>query len=335
MTPLPRPTAAPHNPARLTWQGVPSRVRDRIATLSGADVVGATTATAGFSPGYAGVVELAGGGRVFVKAMSDADHSGSIWLNRAEAKVVRALPAGTPAAALRWEEEFEGWHLLGFDALQGGPLDPARPEHREAARHLLDSIGEIDATGVRVDGAPLEPFAQALADLFPRWSQLFDAEDADARLATAGPHETWVRTKASVLRDLAASAPAHTVGSRLVHADLRMDNMVLDAGGRAIAVDWPWACIGAPWLDALAGCVSLALHTGLPARQLFHAHRGAAACSADAEAAMVAVLAGYFMHAGTEPDVPALPGLREFQRAQALPALDWLRSLELDAHALS
>lgn len=327
--------AAPHNPARLTWEGVPDHVRDRVAALARADVVGATTATAGFSPGYAGVVELAGGGRVFVKAMSDADHAGSIWLNRAEAKVVRVLPAGTPAARLQWEDEFDGWHLLGFDALPGGPLDPGDAAHRRAARALTDSVGAIDASNVRVDGAPLEPFAQALADLFPRWSQLFDAENVDARFAAAGPHEAWVPANASLLTDLAASAPAHTKGSRLVHADLRMDNMVLDATGRAVAVDWPWACIGAPWLDALAGAVSLSLQSGLPARELFLSHAVARDCSPQSEIAMVAVLAGYFLHAGTEPDVPALPGLREFQRAQARPALDWLRSLVDGHHTLS
>ena len=49
--------------------------------------------------------------------------------------------------------------------------------------------------------------------------------------------------------------------------------------------------------------------------------------SEEQELLFVATLAGYFTAQSTEPPAPALPGLREFQRAQALPALAWLREL--------
>lgn len=78
----------PGNPSRMTWEALPTRVKMRIGELAGSPVIDAGTATSGFSPGFAGVLALADGSRVFVKAMSDADHPHSIWLNRREVHVL-------------------------------------------------------------------------------------------------------------------------------------------------------------------------------------------------------------------------------------------------------
>jgi hypothetical protein len=59
----------------------------------------------------------------------------------------------------------------------------------------------------------------------------------------------------------------------------------------------------------------------------FRSHPLSEGASADAERAFAAAIAGYFAVESTLPEVPALPGLRAFQRAQALPALDWLRHI--------
>lgn len=319
--------AAPSNPARLTWAGLPADVRAHIGELAGAQVAAAETATTGFSPGFAGVLDLADGRKVFVKAMSDADHPHSIWLNRREAHVVRALPADTPVAPLLWEHDADGWHLLGFEALPGPALGPASAADRAAAWELYSRVAAIDARGVVVDGAPLEPFEDALVDLFDRWARLLDAPDASRRLAVHGGHADWIADHADALKAGESSAAPHTRGTALVHADLRLDNMVRGADGRAVAVDWPWACIGAPWLDLLASSCAIAAQTGADARELFRSHPAAREASTDAERAMVCVIAGYFCHAGTEPEPPTLPGLRAFQLAQARPALAWLRAL--------
>ena len=49
----------------------------------------------------------------------------------------------------------------------------------------------------------------------------------------------------------AASAAENVGGDRLVHVDLRADNVLIDGGGRAVIADWPWAAHGASWFDAL------------------------------------------------------------------------------------
>ena len=323
------PSAAPSpsNPARLTWEALPAEVRDRISALAGSPVVAPETATTGFSPGFAGVLDLDGDRKVFVKAMSDADHHYSIWLNRREAHVVRALPHGTPVAPLLWEDDADGWHLLGFEALPGPALDPPSAADREAAWELYARVASIDARAIRVDGAPLERFEDALADLFDRWARLVDAPDASQRMTIHGDDAPWIADHAELLKRWEASAAPHTRGTALVHGDLRLDNMVRGADGRAIAVDWPWACIGAPWLDLMASCCALAAHTGIPARDLFLSHPLSRGVSVEAERAVVCIITGYFCHVSTEPAPPTLPGLRAFQLSQAAPALEWLRAL--------
>ena len=55
---------------RLDWRDLPRHVRTRIAELAGAQVTAEISATSGFSPGFAAVLELADGRGVFVKAVS-------------------------------------------------------------------------------------------------------------------------------------------------------------------------------------------------------------------------------------------------------------------------
>jgi aminoglycoside phosphotransferase (APT) family kinase protein len=109
-----------------------------------------------------------------------------------------------------------------------------------------------------------------------------------------------------------------------VHLDVRSDNILIERDGRVVLVDWPHACIGAPWLDRVVMIPALALETGEEPNRLIDvldvaAHR-------DAVDTLMASLAGYFVERGSRPDPPGLPTVRAFQRAQAEVALRWLRT---------
>lgn len=43
--------------------------------------------------------------------------------------------------------------------------------------------------------------------------------------------------------------------------------------------------------------------------------------------AVISAFASFLWFQQAQPDIPQLPGLREFQRAQAMPALRWLSGL--------
>ena len=320
----------PQNPNRTQWDDLPEHVRERIGHLAGAPVAHAATATQGFSPGFAGLLRLEDGNSVFVKAMSASKHPHSIDLNRREAAVLSSLPPGAPAARLLWVEESQ-WHLMGIEAMTGGSLNPADAQHREAAWLTYSRVAAIDATSVEPGGVPLEPFEEALADLFDRWSRFFaQAEQpgapGQAFLETLGLAD-WVTQHRNALLDWEAQAVAQCAGDSLVHADLRLDNMVFSAQGDATAVDWAWACAGAPWLDIASASCALSMQTGIPAQAFFRSHELSHRATAEAERAAATILAGYFVHAGTQPESPSLPGLRAFQLGQAAPALEWLRSV--------
>ena len=113
-------------------------------------------------------------------------------------------------------------------------------------------------------------------------------------------------------------------GDALVHLDVRSDNILIEPTGRVVLVDWPHACIGAPWLDLLVMIPSMVLEgAGEPeaARRVARAR-----CAGDAIDAVVAALAGTFTWAASRPDPPGLPTVRAFQRAQGEVALRWLRT---------
>jgi hypothetical protein len=92
-----------------------------------------------------------------------------------------------------------------------------------------------------------------------------------------------------------------------------------------VAVDWPWACVGAAWVDLLVLLPSVAMQGGPDPEPTFAAHPMAAGVDSDAVTATLAALAGYLVGASRLPAPPGLPTLRSFQLGQGLAALDWLR----------
>ena len=84
-------------------------------------------------------------------------------------------------------------------------------------------------------------------------------------------------------------------GDALLHLDVRSDNILIESTGRVVLVDWPHACIGAPWLDLLLMIPALVLEGGGEPEQLLEA----CGISADRNAidSVVAAFAGLFVGA--------------------------------------
>jgi nucleoside-diphosphate-sugar epimerase len=109
------------------------------------------------------------------------------------------------------------------------------------------------------------------------------------------------------------------IGSNLVR------HALAHTADRVVVVDWPWACLAAPWFDLVTMLPSVRLQGGPPPAGVFAAHPLTRHADADAVTSVVAALAGYFVHRGGQPPPPGLPTLRAFQRDQGAVALDWLR----------
>jgi len=314
-------TVQPRNPRRMPWSEVPDAVVARIEAVAGSVIESVAASPFGFSPGFAGVVSFADGARAFLKVMSASRDPWSIEVNRREAHVLALLPKEVPAPVLLWIVEEGDWLVIAAEAVDGEhPRASTVDAHAHEVWVALGELARVEAP------ADLPAFHAHHADLFTQWRDLATSPELDARLSAFGRDGQWIGSHLPQLMEWEQAAKEITKGDALVHGDLRDDNLLLTADGVRI-VDWPHASRGAPWLDLAGYLPSHEMYGGGSAHGMFRAHPLAEAVSSDAERFFVCTLAGYFTFQSTEPPVAALPGLREFQRAQALPALKWLREI--------
>jgi aminoglycoside phosphotransferase (APT) family kinase protein len=290
---------------RIRWHELPEAVRAVIETAAGGPVVTAASQHGGFSPALASVLTLADGRKVFAKTVTEERNDFAAAAIRREAQVLAGLPEAVPAPRLLWAgdhaDETGDWAILITEAVDGwSPAQPWQPD--ELRRYLA-------AAEVLADSLTPSPIsALALADdveAFTNWATL-----------TEQPH-------AQELIELERGWAAATAGTSLLHGDLRADNFLLTETGFAV-VDWPAACVGAPWVDLLLGLPSIAMHGGGDPEKLWANHPLSRGVDPDAVDAVLAGLAGFFLSRSLQPPIPLLPTLRDFQRVQAEVSLRWL-----------
>ncbi|MCK6065337.1 MULTISPECIES: phosphotransferase [Microbacterium] len=308
--------SAPGNPpptGRVAWADLPAAVRHAITARAGGDVVATDLAATGFSPGFAGVLHLAGGGRLFLKAGDGATNAETFRLHTREAEIARALPAGV-APALRWSLVRDGWVVLAFDAVEGrhpgGPWTAA-------------DLGLVLAAHAALAAHPappvLAPIGPRLKESLVGWTRLGAARGAGVPAWAAAHVEEFARWERE-------SVAADTAGDAIVHMDLRSDNVLID-GDTVHVLDWPHAGRGAPWVDAVLLAPTVSLEGGPAAAEVFARSPLGAGADPGAVRRMVAAWAGWLLWSSGRPDPPGIPHLRAFQRAQAAVTLEWLRQL--------
>ncbi|MGC4175854.1 phosphotransferase family protein [Demequina sp.] len=310
----------PRNPRRMPWSEVPDAVVAAIGARAGSVVGSVEAAALGFSPGFAGVVRFSDGSRLFLKVMSGDRDPWSIHLNRREAEVLAELPGELPVPRLEWTLEVGDWFVLATDVIDGEHPVATNAEHSEALWAVFEELASAPAP------AGLQAFHESDESFFTLWRTIAEDPGCVERLSSHGEAGKWALANLDRLVEWGADGAEASEGDALVHGDLRADNILL-AGGRAFIVDWPWATRGAAWLDLAGYLPSHEMNGGDACWDVFHAHPLSRGVELRHERGIVAALAGYFTVMSTEPPHPALPGLREFQRAQAAPALRWLRRL--------
>lgn len=325
MPTLPAPPRA-FSGSRLAWADLPRTIRRRIAELAGAEVVSETSATSGFSPGYASVLELADGTDVFVKAVSPEQNPQSPELARAEIRVAGTLPDGVCAPDLLWHHDDGTWVVSGFAAVDGRP--PEQPWRHKELERVLAAVAELAEAGTPApDGLP--DAAAMLEPVLTGWDRLVDDGAAvDRATSLAGDDGPWLRDHLAELQEWAVPAVEAATGDTLLHNDLRADNVLLDHDDdRVWLIDWPHAARGgARWFDLLGMLPSVAMQGGGDPGDLFWTHPNARDADPDAVRSVLSGIAGYFVEAATKPAPPGLTNLRPFQAAQGVAALGWLRT---------
>jgi aminoglycoside phosphotransferase (APT) family kinase protein len=309
----------PASGRRLDWADAPAWLRAEVEARLGGPVAEAVTQPGGFSPGIAARLRLADGRRAFVKAVGPGPNPDSPGIHRAEARKVAALPRSAPAPRLLWSLDRHGWVALAFEDVDG--THPGMPWRPGELRRVLAMVAGMAAA---LTPAPprFPPVAEQLTDSFTAWRRLAAAHAAgDDDLAGL---DAWAARHLDRLAGLEAGWPDATAGPTLLHCDLRADNLLLTPT-RVVAVDWPYACTGAAWVDLLLLLPSVTMQGGPDPEPVFAAHPVASGADPRAVTAALAAWAGFLVGGSRLPPPPGLPTLRAFQRGQGLVALDWLR----------
>jgi hypothetical protein len=203
--------------------------------------------------------------------------------------------------ALGWYDDGEE-PVLVLEDLSASRWPP--PWTAAAIDAVLRTLDELRA--MQVPG-PITDLFGAMFDIQEGWEPLREDPERVFRLGVLD--RRWLDEHGAQLD--AASREARLEGDALLHADVRSDNLCI-RDGRALLVDWNWACRGAANLDLAAWLPSLA-HEGGPEPWTLAPDQGA----------LAALLAGFFLeHAGREP-IPQAPHVRQLQLDQGVASLRW------------
>ncbi|WNM37159.1 phosphotransferase [Micromonospora halotolerans] len=303
---------------RPGWAALPAGLRDALAARLGGPPVTVRPAGAGFTRGFAAVLTGPAGEPVFVKAAALAEQRHLVDWYAHEAAVLARLPAGLPVPRPRWALTEAGWYALALDAVDGHtPRLPWDPAELDAA---LTAYAEV-ATALAAPPADLVALRlPRLADLARDdilwWGEVAAGREPAPALPPWAPLPELAALEAR-LPGYADAAPG------LAHGDLRVDNVLLDATGRAWICDWTWLCHGPAWFD-LVSLLITAHASGLDADAAFAGHPAAAGAPADALDVTLAALSGYFLTSAAAGPSTASPHIRTHQRWSGEQALGWL-----------
>jgi aminoglycoside phosphotransferase (APT) family kinase protein len=300
---------------RLAWADAPGWLRDEVEARLGGRVAEAVTQPGGFSPGVATRLRLAGGRRAFVKAVGPEPNPDSPGIHRREARVMAALPRSAPAPRLLWSLDRRGWVALAFEDVAGA--QPALPWRPGELGRVLEMVAAM-ATALTPAPAGIPLLGDRLRDDFVGWRRLAAADD------DLGGLDPWAARHLDRLADLEAGWPEATEGPTLLHSDLRADYLLLTPT-RVVAVDWPGASVGAPWVDLLLLLPSVAMQGGPDPEPTFAAHPVSSDADPRAVTTALAAWAGFLVGGSRLPTPPGLPTLRAFQHGQGVMAVEWLR----------
>lgn len=301
--------------SRIGWADLPTRVRAALTARLGADVVAEASQPGGFSPGLAARLRLSDGRGVFVKAVGLQRNEHSPAMHRREIEILRALPRDLPVPALLDSYDDGDWVALVIEDVEGTP--PAMPWRAEEFAEVLAALAALSK---RLTPSPIEiaPVGEVHPELFGNWRGFAENPVGVEKLPE------WAADHLDLLIELEADAVEAAAGDTLLHLDLRADNLLRTEVG-VVFVDWPHACLGAPWMDLVGLLPSVGMQGGPDPETVWQQAVGSAA-EPDRVNAVLAAVAGFFLVGAIQPAPPNLPTVRTFQRLQGDVTLNWLRA---------
>ncbi len=248
--------------------------------------------------------------------MGPALNAASPGIHRREAAVAAVLPGNLPTASLIGTFDDGEWIALVLTDVDG--RHPHLPWQPDEVGLVLDALLTVARTPVLPGLGQLPELASDVGPEFAGWERVRVDPPQDA--------PRWVLNNLDFLERMAARGVEDLRGGCLVHTDLRADNILITPANAAVLVDWPWACVGAGWFDALSVLINTRVFD--PAFEVEPMLGGHPIFDGVAPESIDGVLAGfgaYFTDAARQPPPAGLPTLRSFQRQQGNAVLGWLR----------
>lgn len=247
------------------------------------------------------IATLPDGSTRFVKIAYTLDTAA--WIRDERLFYVQHLGLPFLPRMLGWDDDGER-PVLVLEDLSDAAWPPPWDRARVAA--VLEGLAQV------ADAAISPEIPGVGAGQFDRegWPEV--ATHRAAVLALGLCDEDWLDACLPALTETAHAAPLE--GDRLLHMDVRSDNLCLREDG-ARFIDWNFACRGNPRFDVASWLPSLEAEGGPPPEQVVP--------PAPDMAAFAAMLAGYFASHAARAPIPEAPHVRRLQLLQARTALPW------------
>jgi hypothetical protein len=311
--------------AKPGWQSVPPAIRHEVGRTLGAEVTRAMRIYGGYSATPTFRLRLSDGRRAFFKAASAESTKFAHEAHIREERVYRELDTfvASWSPAFYGGFEIDGWRVMLLEDLGPKTAPPWKPN---ILRGVSRAFGDFHR---ETQGAVFPEWLGRPQSLLMTPDQLwltvqgFD-RDAVANLAGSAADDArrWLDDALPVLMPVSRTIGEVGQPYSLIHRDVRSDNLRWTSGGLRL-LDWPHSGVGPAEYDIVEFAQSVEVEGGAPAEQVLAWHGERFPLSSDAVDASVAALASFFASYAHRPELPGLPRLRTFQRAQLRVTLAW------------
>ncbi|WP_426245294.1 hypothetical protein [Nocardioides sp. LHG3406-4] len=237
---------------RAPYSAIPERIRAWVAETLGSPVVETAEQTGGMSPGCATRVRCADGSRAFVKAVGLELNPDTPTLFRRERAVLELLGSHPLWATLLAAHDDGYWVALLLEDVEG--THPDLSDESTIGR-LLETTDALTAELGRRGLPGHEPLIGSLAERFEVWADAVDRVGEVPEELVPG----WVREAAPSIATTVRALGSEPM-ERLVHWDIRNDNLIQRADASLVFVDWGMAHRGPGWADPLLARVERVEH---------------------------------------------------------------------------
>jgi len=225
---------------------MPEHVRDWVADELASPVVEAAEQVGGMSPGCATRLVCGDGTRAFVKAVGTELNPKTPVLFRREITALTLIGSHELWADLRSSYDDGDWVAILLEDVEGTHPDLDDDATMDTLLRETDRLGQVLAE--RVPDPPAPDPDRGLGDLrqgFREWAD--SVARADEIPGDLLPD--WIRCDTGTWEPLVRALADEDV--RLVHWDIRTDNLLERPTGELVFLDWGATAIGPGWLDPL------------------------------------------------------------------------------------